>query len=73
MSTITKVTLARHTWQFTVPEVDFEASFQPTLNLLTTMGISICGQWQGELGQHFVAWRVTNESVTFVPYCGQLH
>ena len=42
--------------------------FQP-LTLLTIMGIAVTALWQGEYGEHYIAW-VYPDSIAL---CGQLH
>ena len=38
-------------WNFTLPEDDD----QP-LQLLTIAGISVCGYWEGAVGEYYSAW-----------------
>jgi hypothetical protein len=40
-------------WAFTLPPDD---CINNPMQLLTTMGVSVRGYWDGDLGDHFVAW-----------------
>lgn len=51
-------------WNFTTPNDPMQV-----LTMLTIAGVAVTGLWQGDVGEHFVAWCLPNS----VALCGHLH
>jgi len=56
--------LIRKTWSYTEP-----TDLLTPYTMMTIGGIAVTGLWQGNLGEHFIAWAVPDEPAL----CGHLH